>query len=127
MSLFGKLTDYKKAARNKKYKKLRAAARKPLEIREVSNEFLNIPEPFKYVIYFERKLISNLTRATQTQAVKEFTSHGFSGKWAMFYDDNFRNKEQPLLARLYLEEESDLVMLRLCHNLAIRRINKLRR
>ena len=123
-----KIKDYHRDRRNKKYKKMRAVSRKKsLVIREVSNEFLHIPEGFNYVLYFERKYVGYVDRVNQTAAVKDFTGHGFSGKWAMFYDANHRDKSKPLLTRLYLEEESDLVMLRLCHTLSIRRIAKIKR
>lgn len=124
MTQAGKIKDYKKATRIKKCKKIRAAAKKSIVIRETSNEHLNIPAPYQYVLYFAIKT-NYRTRVAQAAAVLDFSKYGFSGKWKICYDQ--LRKRDTLITRLLLEEESDMIMLRLCHNLQLHRILKITR
>ncbi len=109
-----------------KMKRLRVKARKPVGIREVSNEHLHVSTTYNYVVHFLTKRISYENRVKDTNAVVDFTNHGFHGKWMITYAPHRYTTLPKLMERLYLEEESDLIMLRLCNNLQIDRILKIK-
>jgi hypothetical protein len=119
-----KIINYKHGARRVKAKRRRVKARKPVEIKEVSNLNLNVPDDFNYVIYLD-KTVGYSNRLAATTAIRDFSNHGFCGKWNFTYSVNKYRRGVKIMDRLYLQDESDLVMLRLCHNIAVDRIHNI--
>lgn len=120
-----KIKNYKQEIRHIKAKRRAAKARKGLEVKEVSNDNLNVSSDFNYVIYLAINR-DYRERIDTAKRVIEFSKHGFSGKYKFTFGKRYSHTRDRVMLRIYLEEESDWIMLRLCHNLAIDRIHKIK-
>lgn len=120
-----KIKGFKQPNRHVKRKRRAVKARKSVEIREISNENLNVSSDFNYVIYLSIHR-DYYQQIADTKAIKDFSQHGFSGKWQFKYMPTSYGRTEKRMTRIYLQEESDLVMLRLCHNIHIDRIHHIK-
>lgn len=119
-----KIKNFKTPVRQIKIKRMRVKWRKPLAIREVSNDNLHVDPTYTYVVYFSTRALF-ACRIQDTKDVQNFSNHGFAGKWSLSYAVPRYCGDERVMDRLYLEDESDLIMLRLCCNLNIDRILKI--
>jgi hypothetical protein len=126
MKRVDKTKNFRIPTRAIKMKRMRVKARKSVAIREVSNDNLHVSTSYNYVVHFLTNRISFDDRLKDTKAVAEFSNHGFNGRWRITYSPYHYTKLPKLMDRLYLEDESDLIMLRLCNNLKIDRILKIK-
>lgn len=125
MKRVDKIKNFKIANRQVKMKRMRVKNRKSITIREVSNDNLHVDPAYNYVVHLLTRRISYEDRLKDSSAVKDFSNHGFSGKWLVTNTIHHHGATPKLIERIYLEDESDLIMLRLCTNLHIDRILKI--